>query len=360
MILDCGLQQSCCFSHLQVCSVQTSSRRNADTKMASLPRDRLEPTPPFTHFGDCFGPFMVREGRREIKRYGLIMTCMASRAIHIELLDDMMTDAFINGLRCLISIRGPVQTIRCEQGTNFVGAINELKVALQEVKEPAVKKFLADNQCQFLLNTPHSSHMGGSWERHIQTIRNVLMAMLQQHGGRLDTSTLRTFLYEAMAIVNSWPLSPENLCEPTIEPLTPNHLLTIKSRIILPPPGEFEKEDVYARKRWRKTQYLAKEFWQRWRKEYVALLQPRQKWTEEKKHLHTDDIVLLKEDGMIRGHWRLGRIVETTTDDDGLVRKVKVLMGDPHLSANGKRVSKQSVLERPIHKLVLLLKNRDN
>ncbi|XP_014673254.1 PREDICTED: uncharacterized protein LOC106813591 [Priapulus caudatus] len=65
-------------------------------KLANLPQDRLEPCP-FTYCGlDCFDPFTIKEGRKELKRYGLILTCMSMRAIHIEVLDDVSTDAFLN------------------------------------------------------------------------------------------------------------------------------------------------------------------------------------------------------------------------------------------------------------------------
>ena len=89
--------------------------------MANLPEDRVESAPPFTYCGmDCFGPFTIKEGRRELKKYAVIFTCMSSRAVHIEHLDDMTTDAFINALRCFTAIRGPVQQLRSDQGSNFV------------------------------------------------------------------------------------------------------------------------------------------------------------------------------------------------------------------------------------------------
>ena len=73
--------------------------------------------------------------------------------------------------------------------------------------------------------------------------------------------------------MNSRPLTTDTAGDPTSpEPLTPNHLLTMKDNIALPPPGRFVKEDVYARKRWRKVQYLAEQFWSRWRKEYLQQL----------------------------------------------------------------------------------------
>ena len=77
--------------------------------MSDLPTDRVDPSPPFTYCGmDCFGPFYTKQGRKEHKRYGLLFTCLCSRAVHIEMLEDMMTDAFINALRRFIAIRGAV------------------------------------------------------------------------------------------------------------------------------------------------------------------------------------------------------------------------------------------------------------
>ena len=220
--------------------------------MADLPLERLEFSAPFSVCGtDCFGPFVVKEGRKSIKRYGNLFTCMFSRAVHVELLDDMTTDAFINSFRNLIALRGPVRQLRSDCGSNFVGAKHEFKKALQDMDFSNIQFKLADFDCEFIFNTPSSSHMGGVWERQIRSIRSVLTVMLDQHSDRLDTSCLRTFLYEAAAIVNSRPLTVQNLNDPlSPEPLTPNHLLTMKSKIVLPPPGNFCPADIYSRKRW--------------------------------------------------------------------------------------------------------------
>jgi hypothetical protein len=126
--------------------------------------------PPFYNYGmDCFGPFLIKEGRKEIKRYGLIITCLASRAIHIEMLDDLTSDAFINALRCFLALRGPVKSLRSDQGTNFIGARNEIKSALKEV-DPKLRSFLMKEECEFVFNPPSASHRGGSWERQIRTV----------------------------------------------------------------------------------------------------------------------------------------------------------------------------------------------
>lgn len=141
-----------------------------------------------------------------------------------------------------------------DQGSNFVGARNEMERALKEVNKERVAAYLADKQCDFLMNAPDSSHVGGIWEWQIRTVRSVLGSVLAHSAGRLDDASLRTFFYEAMSIVNNRPLTVDSISDPTsLEPLTPNHLLTMKSSVPLPPPGRFVKEDLYAKKRWRRV-----------------------------------------------------------------------------------------------------------
>ncbi|XP_057700916.1 uncharacterized protein LOC130921262 [Corythoichthys intestinalis] len=329
-----------------------------EQQMAELPKERVEASAPFTNCGmDCFGPFLVQKNRKEHKRYGLLFTCLYSRAVHLEMLEDLSTDSFINSLRCFISIRGAVRQLHCDQGRNFIGARNELKESLKRCDSQVLQAFLADQQCEFIFNAPAASHAGGIWERQIRTIRNVLNATLVQGGGRLDDTSLRTLFYEAMAIVNSRPLTVDGLNDPdSLEPLTPNHLIQMKPKMALPPPGKFVSEDVYSTKRWRRVQYLIEQFWSRWKREYLANISTRQKWHVARRNLKVDDVVIIKEDLLPRNQWQLGRIVETTVDSDGLVRRVKV-----RVARNGKDKSlsnmNPSVVERPVQKLVLLLEN---
>ncbi|XP_045063901.1 uncharacterized protein LOC121541769 isoform X1 [Coregonus clupeaformis] len=341
-------------SHIYKCTTCRKYRRNTqEPKMADLPDERLEMTPPFTYCGiDCFGPFYVKEARKELKRYGLLFTCMCSRAIHIEMLDDLTTDAFINALRAFIAIRGNVRQLRCDQGTNFVGAKGEFMNAMKDLDHEQVK----EHGCEFVMNFPASSHMGGVWERQIRTIRSVLTAILDQSAKRLDSASLRTFLYEVMAIVNSRPLTTEHLNDPTsLEPLTPNHILMMKSKITTPPPGQFVSQDLYLRKRWRQVQFLANEFWTRWKKEYLLNLQQRQIWQKDKRNTKVNDIVILQEDCSPRNQWRLARVAQVYPSTDGRVRKVKLLISDSTLDNQGKRTTKPVYLDRPVYKTVLLL-----
>jgi hypothetical protein len=316
-------------------------------KMADLPSPRLSPCPPFTYVGaDCFGPFLVKDNRKEIKRYGVLFTCMASRAIHLEVLDDMTSDDVINAIRRLVAIRGPIRQLRSDQGSNFVGAASEFQ------KNFKAQKFLLDNNIDFAFNTPRASHQGGVWERQIRTVRNVLNSMLSLQKSSIDSTTLRTFMYEAMAIVNCRPLTTVG---DDTSPLTPNMLLTMKTNVVLPPPpSEFEDADLYSRKRWKKVQSLANTFWVRWRREYLHTLQPRSKWEVRRPNVKVGDIVIVKEEGSIRNRWPLAKVVEVTPGRDGLVRHVTVQMADSRIDNKGKRLHPPKRFERPIQKLVVL------
>jgi hypothetical protein len=167
---------------------------------------------------------------------------------------------------------------------------------------------------------------------------------------------LQTSMFETANIVNSHPLTATN--DPTSpRPITPNMLLTMKSNIVLPPPGNLTSADLFNKKRWRRVQHLANTFWDRWRKEYVHRLQERQKWNRPQRNLHVGDIVLAMDEALPRCQWKLGRISEVFPGTDGLVRRVKFVQGDPSLSNAGKRVNKLKVFERPVHKLILLVEN---
>ena len=128
-----------------------------------------------------------------------------------------------------------------------------------------------------------------------------------------------------------------------IEPLTPAQLLTLKSKVVMPPPGQFMKEDIYCRKRWCRVQYLADQFWCRWRKEYLPLLQTRQKWQKQQPNLQERDIVLLVDDNAPRCQWPRAMVIRTHPGEDGLIRKVTVK-------------TSTSQYDRPVTKTILLFR----
>ncbi|KAK0155297.1 hypothetical protein N1851_002355 [Merluccius polli] len=314
--------------------------RAVEQKMADLPKARILPDlPPFTNTGvDYFGPIEVKKGRSTCKRYGAIFTCMASRAIHLEVASSLDTDACINALRRFVSRRGQVTHLWSDNGTNFVGAERELRDALAALNQDRIQGVLSQVGIRWNFNPPTGSHHGGVWERMIRLIRRVLSSVLRQQ--TLDDDGFHTMLCEVEAILNDRPITKLSDDPNDLEPLTPNHLLLLKGKPALPP-GVFEPHDQYVKRRWRQIQYLADLFWKRWVREYLPLLQERQKWNQKKRSLVVGDIVTIMDASAPRGSWPLGKVLEVFPDKYGLVRSVKLQ-------------TKSNIIERPVTKLTLL------
>ena len=110
--------------------------------MSNLPVKRLTVTPPFNYVGlDLFGPFTVKEGRKKLKQYGVIFTCLSYRTVHLEVVNSMDTDCFIQSLRRFIARCGNVRLVKCDNGTNFVSGKNELKHAFTMTDDNIINFF---------------------------------------------------------------------------------------------------------------------------------------------------------------------------------------------------------------------------
>ena len=156
---------------------------------------------------------------------------------------------------------------------------------------------------------------------------------------------------EVEAILNSQPLTVELLSDDNnANPISPSNLLSMKSKVIMPPPDEFSRPDIYCCKRWRRIQHIAEEFWSRWQKEFLVTLQERQGWSINKRNFQVGDIVLLKDDFHHRNHWPMACIMETFSDKNGNVRNMRLKVGTKINATN-------MLLEQPIVKLVLILES---
>ncbi|XP_070549159.1 uncharacterized protein [Ptychodera flava] len=312
--------------------------------MADLPADRVEAeVSPFTFCGmDYFGPIMVRRGRSEVKRYGVIFTCLSSRAVHLEVAHSLETDACINAIRRFVARRGPVRSIRSDNGTNLVGSEKELRQILERLDQSKMNDVLCVEGVEWHFNPPTASHFGGVWERMIRTTRKILFSLFREQPRIVDDETLSTVFCEAENIINNRPLTTTS-SNPTNDllPLTPNMIIHPQAKV-LSSPGVFEKNDIYARKRWRQAQYLVDVFWFRWRKEYLVTLQQRSKWQKQRRNVEVGDIVLIVDKSVPRNSLLMGVVEMTFKDKKGDVRSCRVK-------------TKTSTLERPVAKLCILV-----
>ena len=311
--------------------------------MADLPSCRVAVGGrPFQCAGcDVFGPFLVKVNRSQVKRYGLIITCMSSRAVGIEMLYSLNTSSCINSLRRFIARRSQPDVIMSDQGTNFIGADRELKSAVKEFNSQKLQNFIADKNIQWEFIPPNASHWAGAWERLVGVVKKVFKGILPV-GTKLTDEILLTLLSEAEYIVNTRPLTKvsDNPDDPT--PLRPIDLL-IYNPPSSSPMGLFTSDDQY-RSVWKHTQHLTDQFWKKFVKLYLPSLQKRVKWTDVQKNVAAGDLVLMSSpDPMTpRYRWPLGLVKSVNTGPDGYVRDVNLKLVD------GTNKS------RPITKLVLL------
>ncbi len=211
-----------------------------EQQMADLPSERLKVCPPFTYVGlDVFGPWSVtsrrtRGGQAESKRWAIMFCCMSSRAVHVEIIESMDTSSCINALRRFF---GPAKQLRSDCGTNFIGACKELGM------DKIVQRYLSEQGCSWEFNPPHSSHMGGSWERLIGIARRILYSMFLQlktlmNSNELNHEVLCTLMAEVTAIINARPLLPVS-AEPEQPFILSLSVLLTQKTGVPPPPGDF-------------------------------------------------------------------------------------------------------------------------
>ena len=283
-------------------------------KMADLPADRVNPGPVFTNVGvDLFGPFKIQGPAGVNKRYGIIFTCLASRAIHLDMCFSLSTDSLLNVFRRFMAIRGPVSLIRCDQGSNFMGARRDLEKM----------------GCSVEFIPPRASHFGGVWERMIASSKRVIEGILLGHGHIIDDDGLLTILAETANVVNSRPLDVHNLNDPSSVPLNVNQLLTMKSRrISIPVVSSNPCPRSYMIKRWKRVQFLSDLFWSRWRREILTLYQSRRKWCDTHHNLQVNDIVLVMDENVPRLSWKMARVKSVKFSKDNCVRTVTLESSD--------------------------------
>ena len=308
--------------------------------MADLPDSRLGyQQPPFANTGvDYFGPMLVRHGRKTEKRYGVLFTCLTTRAVHLEIAHSLDTDSCLMAIRRMIARRGKPAHIWSDNGTNFIGAENELREAIKRLDSERIGDQLSDDGVQWHFNPPSSPHFGGSWERLVQSAKRALKAVAGKQC--VNDETLLTFMAEVESLMNGRPLTHVSTDYRDEEALTPNHFLLGRRNPNLPPDVVSDK-DLCSRRTWKHAQVMTQHFWKRWLREYVPALTERRKWRNEARNVREGDLVLVVDEKSPRGCWPLARVLRVFPGDDGRVRAAEVR-------------TRSGVYTRPAVKLCLL------
>lgn len=291
--------------------------------MANLPKERLAAyVRPFSYVGvDYFGPYQVTVKRRPEKRWGVLITCLTTRAIHIEISHSLSTDSCIMALQNCFARKGtPIQIIS-DRGTNFVGASKELKEAQALIDNNKLIKEFSTPSTSWKFNPPASPHMGGAWERLIQSIKKILAEFKL---GRAPTDeVLRNAMIKIENIVNSRPLTYVPVDDESSPALTPNHFL-VGSSNGSKPLVPYSDNAMAMRHSWQTSDILANYFWKRWVKEYTPEITRRTKWFSPSRPIAVGNIVVIVDSSLPRNCWPKGRVIAINTSKDGQVRSATV------------------------------------
>ncbi|XP_059061626.1 uncharacterized protein LOC131854512 [Achroia grisella] len=254
---------------------------------------------------DYFGPVEVAVVRRREKRWVALFTCLTIRAIHLEIVRSFSADAAIMALRRFIARRGCPARIISDNGTAFVGAVNQLT---------DVFDFAANYKIEWVFICPAAPSMGEQAPRE---------------------EVFSTLLLEAEAVVNSRPLTHVPVEPETLQALTPFHFLlgTPSTELVRPRTDA----DLCCRLDHRKVLRLAKLFWARWLHEYLPTLIPRKAGSTQAE-FKVGDPVLVADPNLPRGTWPKGRISKIFTGPDGVVRVVEIR-------------GSMGILKRPVRKM---------
>ncbi|XP_034935131.1 uncharacterized protein [Chelonus insularis] len=301
-----------------------------EVRMGDLPQERVRGyARTFSSTGvDYAGPFSVRESRRRgkipiTKGYVAVFTCFKTKAVHLEMVSELTTEAFLAALDRFTARRGLCRKMHSDNGTNFVGASRHLSEVFEFLKktEPEITEALRNRKIEWKFNPPRSPHFGGLWEAAVKLVKRHFYTVTQ--GRFLTFEEYCIVLANIEAVLNSRPLTPLSSDPNDLEVLTPSHFL-IGDVLVQPIRHDFNNTPDGRLSRWQYLQKLQQVLWTRWQREYLQELQKRGKWHTSNPKVDKNDMVLLIEDNTSPLHWPLGRVVEIHPGKDGEVRVVTV------------------------------------
>ncbi|XP_058840021.1 uncharacterized protein LOC131695495 [Topomyia yanbarensis] len=298
-------------------------------QMAPLPAVRVVPSRVFSKAGlDYCGPFNVRPlyGRgANVKMYVAIFVCLAVKAVHIEIVPNLTSAACINAIKRFVARRGRLIELQCDNATAFVGADRELKSLrrryLEQFKTEEWKGYCIDSGISFRFIPARSPHFGGLWEAGVKSFKHHFRRIFGASSYTLDEFTTAATHIES--ILNSRPLTPLTDHPDDLAVLTPGHFLVGEPMFSIPEP-DMTNDQVSRLSRWQELRRSVQNFWKRWSRDYISQLHQRTKWRTPAQNIYKGALVLLKQEELPPFMWNIGRVEETYTAADGLVRVVLV------------------------------------
>lgn len=298
---------------------------------ADLPTSRVTPARPFSISGvDYCGPVFLKSpvrNRSPTKAYIAIFVCFSTRAVHIELVSDLSTPAFLSALRRFVARRGRICELHSDNGTAFKGAANVLHriyemLKLNDSDRESITNWCAEQEIQWKFIPPRAPHFGGLWEAAVKSCKHHLLREIGQTS--ISWEDMTTLLAQIEMCLNSRPLTPLPTDPADLQVLTPGHFLVGSNLQAVPSANVTEIPDNRL-DHWQRTEKQLQRIWTRWYPEYLAQLQTRaNKGCKSPVNLQLGRIVVIKDENLPPAQWPLGRITKLHPGKDGIVRVVSM------------------------------------
>ncbi|XP_043234175.1 uncharacterized protein LOC122387784 isoform X1 [Amphibalanus amphitrite] len=324
--------------------------------MGPVNPNRLKPSPAFHHTAlDMFGPFLIKDTvkrRTTTKTYGVLFTCLSSRASYIDLVEGYSTQDFLLTLRRFATIRGYPATIYSDAGSQLTAASREI----QDMTNHWNVNELVDAGVNHGLTWKFTKSADAPWENGCSEslIRLIKRALAIAVGdSKLTFSELQTVLFEVANILNQRPIGRKPGADPLSGAyLSPNDLLLGRTGIDSPQ-GEWPETSRLA-SRFLFLQRIVTTFWKKWYRDYFTQMIVRQKWHIQQRNFQVGDIVIVQEDNPARATWRMAEISKIEPSSDGLVRDV-TLRYKPLTSGSEYNGRPDILIKRSTHRLILII-----
>ena len=322
------------------CTVCRLDRKKVlEQKMGYLPQERFQTGfPPFTNVSlDLAAPLLVLDmvrKRSKMKCWPVIMCCLNTGAVHLELLHTYGAEAFLLRWKVFTSIRGDPKLVVSDMGSQLRAAAQVVDWSKKE--DPAkwnwerIKEMTANRGTVWRFVPAGCQWQNGLAESRIkifkQTLKRCVVGTINGNKSLLSYGEMQVLLAEMMDKMNNRPIGLKQLTEELLVPLTPNCLLLGRTSTRVSTLGEasYEVEDYKGRLRY--TRELMT-YWEReYEKQVFYSLLPYQKWKDVKRHVNVQvgDVCLLMYPGKIQDRYRYCRVDEVHPDQDGVVRNVTV------------------------------------
>ncbi|XP_062714127.1 uncharacterized protein LOC134290914 [Aedes albopictus] len=297
--------------------------------MGPLPAARVTPSRAFVKSGvDYCGPFFIRPPNRRgnsVKIFVAIVVCMASKAVHIEMVYSLSSDSFVSALKRFVSRRGRVSDVYCDNARTFVGANRQLQEHKQQFdaihRSTGLAESCSEAGINFHFNPARSPHFGGLWEAAVKIFKHHLYRIMKTT--LLTIEEFQTLITQIEGIMNSRPLTPLSSDPADVVALTPGHFLVGEPLHSVPEP-DLSDIPVNCLNSFQHMQQKVQHFWRVWSRDYIGQLQSRQRWPLVQPDIKVGTMVLLKKEAAPPMKWFLGRIEAVFPGNDGHVQVVQV------------------------------------